>query len=156
MSYRSPGAVCAIVVMLMATVMGAAWSTRTAAQIPGETAGQMASFCGPYRHALRLAPHGSGNPLVEAPGANGKSDFCWGAFATLEALATLQQAGAIQLYLTGHPKQHLCIPVTAERLQLVKTFLQYMDAHQNLGNTDFGVVLLDAMFGAYPCAPSGA
>lgn len=156
MSHRFPGAIRATAAMLIITVAGAAWSVRATAQIPGETAGQMASSCAPYRHALRLAPRRGGSPLIEAPGANRQSDFCWGAFATLQALTRLQQAGAIQLYLTDHPKQRLCIPITVERLQLVKAFLQYMDAHGTLTNTDFGVVLLDAMFQAYPCAPSGA
>ncbi len=133
--------------MLLMSMM---WAPGAHAQ----TAAEMASYCGPYRHALRLAPRGGSSPVVEAPGANARSDFCWGAFATLQTLANLQQIHVIQLTLTDHPRDRLCIPITVERLQLVKTFLQYMDDHHELGNTDFGVALINSMFQAFPCAPT--
>ena len=92
---------------------------------------------------------------MEAPGANANSDFCWGAFATLQELGNLQQAGLIQLYLSALPAAKMCIPLSTERLQLVKDFLQYMDHHPEMAKTDFSAVVLEVMFQTYPCVPSG-
>lgn len=116
-----------------------------------QTAAEMAADCAPYRHGIVLAPRPGGGSIVEAPGANGKSDFCWGAFATLQAFAALQDAGAIELYPTGHPAAKICISPLMQRLQLVKAFIQYMDVHPAMGNQNFAVALLSAMSQAYPC-----
>ena len=118
----------------------------------GQTAAQMTSDCAPYRHGIVLAPRPGGGTIVEAPGANGKSDFCWGAFATLQQFAALQDVGAIELYPTGHPAAKICFSPLVQRLQLVKAFIQYMDAHPAMGNQNFAIVLLTAMSQAYPCA----
>ena len=143
---------CGALLALAALVTGG-FSPSARAQVQADTAAQMAAYCGPYRHALRLAPRGAGGAVVEAPGANAKSDFCWGAFATMQDLATLRQAGAIELYLKGQANRRICLPITVERLQMVQSFLQYMDHHRDMGGTDFGMVLLYAMSEAYPCAP---
>jgi hypothetical protein len=92
---------------------------------------------------------------VEAPGSNSKSDFCWGAFSTLQGLGNLQQAGLIQLYLSAQPAAKMCIPLATERLELVKAFLQYMDHHPEMAKADFSVALLTVMLQTYPCARSG-
>jgi Rap1a immunity proteins len=139
---------------LIAALLLASATLLVTPRAEAQTAGQMARFCAPYRHALVLAPGSSDNPVVEAPGGNARSNFCWGAFATLQSLANMSQAGAIQLYISSAPKDRLCIPVTVGRLQLVKTYLQYMDRHHELANTDFAVALIAAMFETYPCAKS--
>jgi hypothetical protein len=141
--------VCAVVLLGVCAGMMFA----PGAQAQNETAGQMATYCAPYRHALRLAPRAGGGTIVEAPGGNAKSDFCWGAFATMQEVATLRQVGAIEFYVKGQPNRKICLPMPVERLQMVKAFLQYMGDHQSLGNADFGVALLYSMLQAFPCAP---
>ena len=120
-----------------------------------QTAAEMTSDCAPYRHALVLAPRPGGGSIVEAPGANGKSDFCWGAFATLQEFTALQDVGAVELYPASHPEAKICFPPSIQRLRLVKAFIQYMDAHPTMGPQNFAVVLLTAMSQAYPCASPG-
>lgn len=137
--------------VLLLALAGIALAPRAQAQ----TAAEMAADCAPYRHALRLAPASGGGSTVEAPGGNAKSDFCWGAFATWQGLGNLQQAALIQLYLSARPAEKICIPLATERLQLVKTFLQYMDHHPEMGKADFNVAVLAVMLQSYPCARSG-
>lgn len=140
-------------------VLGGLWGFAALWAVPahaqGTTAGQMATWCAPYRHALRLAPRGNGAAVVEAPGANAQSDFCWGSFALLQELITLRQARAIEFAVLGPQPRGICPPITAGRLQLVQAFLTYMGAHPDQRNADFGVALLEAETQAFPCAPGG-
>ena len=74
-----------------------------APSLHAQTAGQMAADCAPYRHALRLSPRPGGGSVVEAPGANANSNFCWGSFALLQQMVELQSVGAVTLYRTTLP-----------------------------------------------------
>jgi hypothetical protein len=85
-----------------------------------QTAGQMATDCAPYQHALILQSRPGGHSLVEAPGANNNSAFCWGAFAAVQDFAALQGIGAVDLYPSSRPAARTCVPPTIERLQLVE------------------------------------
>jgi hypothetical protein len=135
-----------IAVLLMAT-----FAVGFAPRAHAQTAGEMASYCAPYRHGLVLQAKPGGHSLVEAPGANANSYFCWGEFAALQQFASLQAVGAVALFPSAHPAARFCIPPDTERLQLVKGFLQYMDRHSESRNLDFGAVLLTIMQQAYPC-----
>ena len=139
-----------IAVLLMVT-LALGFAPRAHAQ----TAGEMASYCAPYRHGLVLQARPGGHSLVEAPGANANSYFCWGEFAALQEFVSLQGVGAVNLFPSSHPAARFCIPPDTERLQLVKTFLQYMDMHPQSRQLDFGAVLLTLMQQTYPCRPGG-
>jgi hypothetical protein len=115
-----------------------------------QSAGELATDCAPYRHGLILDAKPGGRSLVEAPGANNNSAFCWGAFAALQDFADLQRVGALQL--STKPTGRVCIPLGTERLQLVKAFLRYVDANAQVRPLAFGVALLAAMQQAYPCS----
>ena len=119
--------------------------------VHAQTAGQMAADCAPYRHALRLSPRPGGGSVVEAPGANANSNFCWGSFALLQQMVELQSVGAVTLYRTTPLATRFCLPPSTERLDLVKAFLQYVDEHGAVANEPFAAALLRALSQRYPC-----
>jgi hypothetical protein len=126
--------------------------TLFAPSVHAQTAGQMAADCAPYRHALRLSPRPGGGSVVEAPGANANSNFCWGSFALLQQMVALQSVGAVTLYRTTLPTTRFCLPPSIERLDLVKAFLQYVDDHGAVANQPFAAALLTVLSQSYPCA----
>ncbi len=130
-------------------LIGMTWLSL-APRAHAQSAAELATDCAPYRHGLILEAKPGGRSLVEAPGANNNSAFCWGAFAALQDFADLQRVGALQL--STKPTSRPCIPLGTERLQLVKAFLRYVDANAPVRPLAFGVVLLAAMQQAYPCS----
>lgn len=119
-----------------------------------QTAAQLATDCAPYRSAIVVAPGPNGG-VIQLPRQTSGSNFCWGAFATLEQLITLQDAGALALYSPSHPALKACVPATVGRLQLVQAFLRYMARHRDMGKVTFGPILLGAMAQTYPCGSPG-
>ena len=136
---------------VLMVALGVAFAPHAHAQ----TAGEMVSYCAPYRHGLILDAEPGGHSLVEAPGANARSNFCWGEFAALQEFVSLQRIGAVELFSSTRPASRFCIPPNVERLQLVKTFLQFMHLHPQFNKLDFGAVLLTVMQQTYPCPKPG-
>jgi hypothetical protein len=110
-----------------------------------ETSAQMAGFCEPYRAAFYV---GEGKIRVKS---NENSFVCWGAFASIQGLGTLVLREGDGTML------HLCLPARSGRLELIKVFIRYMDQHPNRGHEDFGPLVLDSLWEAFPCPvrPSG-
>ena len=117
-----------------------------------QTASEMVSACAPYRYAIALGSRAGGHSQVDAPGASAKSNFCWGAFATVQDFAALQVAGQVQLYPADHPERNFCLPPGIDRLQLIKTFLKFTGKHAELASNDFGIVAKLAMSEQFPCS----
>jgi hypothetical protein len=107
-----------------------------------ESAGEMASYCEPYRTAVIV---GNEQIRIEHPGQN--SNICWGAFAAVQDFATMGFPGHNEGIL------RLCLPPESDRLELVKVFVRYMDENPNKGHWRFGTVLLLSLSEAFPCQP---
>ena len=106
------------------------------------TAGEVASWCEPYRHALLV----NGAVSVDS---TAQSQSCYGAFITI------QQLGATIWDL--HDKESLlrtCLPPTSRTVELIQVFLHYTDEHPERGHDKFTAIALVALRKAYPCPSS--
>ncbi len=75
------------------------------------------------------------------------SGLCWGAFATIQDLSTVQLTD-------GTAMLGSCPPVPSNRVELIKVFLKYADDHPEKLHNSFAAVFLEALFQAYPCSKS--
>lgn len=121
----------------------AAFAQSASVDEPGPfTAGEVASWCEPYRTALLVGA----NVTVNATTA---SQVCLGAFMTIQQLITTTSP--------WHPKESMlqvCSPATSRLVELIKVFLHYTDEHPEFGHLKFTDVALSALWKAYPCQAS--
>jgi hypothetical protein len=73
------------------------------------------------------------------------SDFCWGAFTTLQQFLVFSEGDV--------PMLRVCVPEKSTRLQLIKVFLGYSQRHPESAHLPFGQVVWQAMYEAFPCTP---
>jgi hypothetical protein len=109
-----------------------------------ETALEMAGYCEPYRTAVMTGPN------EVRVNANANSHACWGAFAAVQGLGTISFPDTPE---QQHTALWLCLPEKSTRAELIKVYLRYVDQHPNEGHKDFGVVVLNALWQAFPCPP---
>ena len=78
-----------------------------------------------------------------------KSDWrtgqCWGAFAAIQGVATIQFADESQRALS------ICAPPESTLVQLIKVFVTYANQHPERGHEDFWAVAYSALFDVFPC-----
>ena len=76
------------------------------------------------------------------------SGVCWGAFATIQTVATLVDPITLKHLLP------VCIPPGTTRTQLIQIFLVYAQAHPEEYQKDYFVVALTSMNKAFSCPSS--
>lgn len=102
------------------------------------TAGELASWCQPYRTAT-VSNH---NITVQA---TSESQVCYGAFLAI------QQFAATTLGSDHASILKTCVAEKSGLLELIKVFLHYMDEHPERGHEKFTNVVLSSLWAAYPC-----
>ena len=103
------------------------------------TAGEVASWCEPYRTAV-LKDH---NVAVQV---TADSQVCWGAFIAIQQFAATEFPG------DRNGALHQCLPPASDLVELIKVFLHYSDTHPEMGHWKFTDVVLKALWAAYPCS----
>jgi hypothetical protein len=102
------------------------------------TAGEMASWCQPYKTATLKGDQVSGDFTME-------SQMCKGAFMTIQQIGTTALDGSNDVL-------KICFPVQSRTSELIKVFSKYVDDHPERGHEKFTDVALAAFWDAYPCS----
>lgn len=135
---------------MAATEIAAVFLTITLALLPppamADTAEEMATACAPYR-AAEVRNEGD-HQMVFVPAPTMDSEVCWGAFTAFQQLAV------IALYPHKEPSLEVCLPPNGGRVELIKVFLKYVEDHPEKLHENFALVLLQAMWKAFPCPHS--
>ena len=124
-----------IPMVLLVMVAASLWAADESGPI---TAGEMASWCEPYRTALL---DGASVHVQATP----QSQVCFGAFLAVQQLAVTT--------LPGDPRGALrvCLPETSTTAELIKVFVHFSDTHPELGHRRFSYVLLQSLWSSFPC-----
>jgi hypothetical protein len=120
--------------------VGAIGLILTTGSVRAETALEIASAC----RGVASAPI-QGNQVWFA--RDYPSGLCWGAFATIQELSTIQ-------WPNGTMMLGACPPPASTRIELIKVFLRYTDDHPEMLHESFAAVVLPALVQAYPCSKS--
>ncbi len=81
-----------------------------------------------------------------------RSEFCWGAFATVQKIIGMILAqGQKPIIEGGQPTLGVCAPPSSNRTQLIAVFVAYAGQHPERLHEHFLNVALDALRGAFPC-----
>jgi hypothetical protein len=83
------------------------------------------------------------NGIVHLP-LDADTQFCWGAFAAIQAVIFLLDENGQFLF-------RVCAPQESTRVQLIKVFLKYSNQHPELGHLPFGMTAINALVEAFPC-----
>jgi Rap1a immunity proteins len=108
-----------------------------------DTAGQVVDQCENSRHAIKI------DGVVQGFESDSRTGYCWG------AVSAVQDVGNILLESPNRTALWLCLPTKATTFDMVKIFIRCMDEHPNRRYERFGLVLLDSLREAYPCAKPG-
>jgi hypothetical protein len=119
-------------------LIGAVGLILTTGSVRGETALEIVSAC----RGVASAPI-QGNQVWFT--RDYPSGLCWGAFAAIQELYTVQLPD-------GTAMLGACPPVPSNRVELIKVFLKYTDDHPETLHESFAYVFLPALFQAYPCS----
>ena len=104
-----------------------------------ETAAEVGGWCLPYDEVYAGAEGRFTNP------GGHEADLCWGAFAAVQELLRLVEPVHMRPFLP------VCAPETSTRLQLIHIYRRYIAEHPERENSDFQLVLMDALQKAFPC-----
>jgi hypothetical protein len=104
------------------------------------TAGEVASWCEPYRTAVLK---GASVTVQVTP----ESQICYGAFLTIQQLAAATYSSHSGSIL------RICGPPTSGLVEYIKIFLRYSDTHPEMGHLKFSDVALNSLWNAFPCSP---
>jgi hypothetical protein len=105
------------------------------------TAGEMTSWCEPYRAAV-LKDH---QVTVQA---TRDSRVCFGAFMAIQQLSVTMLPGESRNALRE------CLPPSTTLVELIKVFIRYSDMHPEMGHWRFTDVALNSLAAAFPCPPT--
>jgi hypothetical protein len=134
---------CWVALLIILATAGAS-ATRASDEGGGMlTAGEVASWCEPYRTAFI-----NGNSVSAQN--NLTTQTCFGAFLAIQQLATTRLLGASRGAL------RLCLPPTSTTVELVKVFIRYAVTHPEVDHTKFTDVALASLWAAFPCPPTAA
>lgn len=105
------------------------------------TAEEMLSEC----HALLASAKATSDPDAVELENTFSTGACWGAFLSIQQLATLKIDGA------SSPMFNTCVPGDVTLVQLIQLFDAYGKAHPGRDSEPFTVVALSALHEAFRC-----
>jgi hypothetical protein len=111
-----------------------------------ETALEVESWCKPIANAA----FGENGEISYH--SNSDTEFCWGAFATIEELSrVLSSYSYNDNTLTCTPLIGICAPSAVTRVQMIKIFSKYVDEHPDKSHLEFAVIARLSLAEAFPC-----